>query len=643
MNNSIKTLKFLGVDAIEKANSGHPGIVLGVAPIMYALYSEVLKHNPEDSKWFNRDRFVMAAGHGSALLYSTLHLSGYNLKLDDLKQFRQLNSLTPGHPEYLHTDGIDATSGPLGQGIATAIGMAISESFLVSKLNKNKEIINHYTYALCGDGDLQEGVTQEAMSLAGHLALEKLIVLYDSNDIQLDGPVALANNENVENKYTAMNWNYIRVDDGSNYQKIIEAINQAKTSKKPTIIEVKTIIGADSNKAGQSSSHGSPLGEQGVKELRKTLNYQYEPFVVDSSVYEDFNSKIENNGKKAYKEWKDLVNSLSKDEKETLNKLENNELLEDIYDLASFEIGSSVATRATGGKVLDQLSEKLWNLIGGSADLSCSTKVKGADGDFDVKNRSGRNINFGVREHAMGAIVNGMTLHGGVKAFSGAFFVFSDYMKPAIRMAALMNIPSIFAFTHDSLAVGEDGPTHQPVEQLTGLRAIPNLNVLRPASANETLAAWQIALSSKTTPTVIVLTRQNIENVNEYDLESVKKGGYIVSKESGNLDGIIIGAGSEVSLAIAAQKKLQEEGISVRVVSMVSTYLFEQQDKKYQESVLPSSVTNQVVVEMGSTMGWYKYATKVMGIDKFGTSAPASDAIQEYKFTVDNLVGIYKK
>ncbi|MFV0255569.1 MAG: transketolase [Erysipelotrichaceae bacterium] len=641
MNNSIKTLKFLGVDAIEKANSGHPGIVLGAAPMMYALYSEVLKHNPSDPEWFDRDRFIMAAGHGSALLYSALHLSGYPVSLEDLKQFRQLNSLTPGHPEYRHTKGIDATSGPLGQGIAMAVGMAISESFLSAKLNSEKEIINHYTYALCGDGDLQEGVTQEAMSLAGHLALGKLIVLYDSNDIQLDGPVSLCNTERIKEKYEAMNWQHLFVSDGSDYHKIIEAINTAKKSSKPTIIEVKTIIGADSTKAGQSASHGSPLAQEAVDKLRKDLDYHYQPFEVASEVYQDFKTKNQIQLAK-YQKWQELVKTLSLEDQQLLNKLQSNELVGDITDLNTFDLEESVATRVTGGKVLNQLSSKLFNLMGGSADLTCSTKVMGVDGDYGPNNLLGRNINFGVREHAMGAIINGMSLHGGIKAFSGAFFVFSDYMKPAIRMAALMNIPSIFVFTHDSLAVGEDGPTHQPIEQLTGLRAIPNLNVIRPAGANETLAAWQLALTSQG-PTVIVLTRQNVENISSYDLEIFKRGAYIASKEKNKLDGILIAAGSEVSLAVAAQKALAQENIDVRVISMPSSFLFDQQSIEYQESILPKAITNRLAIEMGSSLSWYKYSNKVMGIDSFGTSAPYADALKQYHFEVNDVVINFKK
>ncbi len=648
MNKSVNTLKLLSMDAINKANSGHPGMVLGASPMMYSLFTEHIRITPEKSDWFNRDRFVLAAGHASSMLYTTLHLSGYDVSIEDLKNFRQWGSKTPGHPEFRHTDGIDATSGPLGQGIAMGAGMALAETFLAEKYNKDDlNIIDHYTYVLCGDGDLQEGVTQEAMSLAGHLGLNKLIVLYDSNDIQLDGAIGLAQSEDTSKKYEAMNWNYLRVEKGSNVEAISSAIAVAKKSDRPTIIEIKTLIGAGSHLEGDSGCHGAPLGAKATDELRNKLGHEQREFEVADEVYADFKEKVANRGDSCRLKWEErlsLYKASYPNEYAELLKIMNDELIADVKTiLPQFEVGYSEATRNVSGVIINKFSEKLTNLMGGSADLTKSTKAKGLDGHYSKTNRLGRNINFGVREHAMGAMINGMTLHSGVKAFTGAFFVFSDYMKPAMRMASLMNIPSIFVFTHDSIAVGEDGPTHEPIEQLVGIQAIPNMNVIRPADANETLAAWQIALESKGTPTTIVLTRQNLTVENSTNYENVSKGGYIVSKEHSKLDGILIAAGSEVNLAIKAQAQLLKDGKDVRVVSMPSTFLFEKQTEEYKEAVLPKSVTNRLAIEMGSPLGWYKYSSDVLGIETFGASAPGDEVIEKYGFTVENVIRRFNK
>ncbi len=648
MNKSVNTIKLLSMDAINKANSGHPGMVLGASPMMYALFTDHIRVTPNQSNWFNRDRFVLAAGHASSMLYSTLHLAGYDVSIDDLKNFRQWGSKTPGHPEYKHTDGVDATSGPLGQGIAMGAGMALTETFLAEKYNRDDlNVIDHYTYVLCGDGDLQEGVTQEAMSLAGHLGLGKLIVLYDSNDIQLDGSVDLAQSENVATKYEAMNWHYFKVEDGSSVEAISNAIAVAKKSDKPTIIEVKTLIGAGSHLEGDSGCHGAPLGVDATNDLRKKLNHEEKEFEVAEDVYADFKEKVADRGESCRLKWNerlDMYKSAYSTEYAELEKAMNDDLLVDVKSIMNqYEVGYNEATRNVSGEIINKFSEKLTNFMGGSADLTKSTKAKGLDGHYSKDNRLGRNINFGVREHAMGAMINGMTLHGGVKAFTGAFFVFSDYMKPAMRMASLMNIPSMFVFTHDSIAVGEDGPTHEPIEQLIGLQAIPNMNVIRPADANETLAAWQIALESKGTPTTIVLTRQNLTVEENTNYDNVSKGGYIVSNEQSKLDGILIAAGSEVNLAIKAQAELLKQGKDVRVVSMPSTFMFEKQTDEYRESVLPKEVTNRLAIEMGSPIGWYKYSSKVLGIEAFGASAPGDEVIEKFGFTVENVVNTFNK
>lgn len=647
MNNSINAIRFLGMDAINKAKSGHPGIVLGAAPIMYNLYTKHLRITPNKPEWFNRDRFILAAGHGSAMLYSTLHLSGYNVSIDDLKQFRQLNSLTPGHPEYKHTEGIDATSGPLGQGIAMATGMAVAEKYLAATFNKdNFNVVDHYTYALCGDGDLQEGVTQEAMSLAGHLGLDKLIVLYDSNDIQLDGPLSLANSENVKEKYEAMNWHYIKVTDANDLSALNEAISIAKGHKgHPSIIEVKSIIGYGASNQGDSGTHGAPLGKEETDAMRKRMDYPFGEFEAPESAYQDFFENTVQRGEEALNEWENTFEEYQKAYPElaaTLSDIINGTVSFDFDTvLPKAPLGTNEASRVSGGKALVALSEAHVALIGGSADLTKSTKAKGVSGDFTSENPLGRNINYGVREHAMAAMVNGLVLHG-LKGFSGAFFVFSDYLKPSVRMAAIMGIPSTFIFTHDSIAVGEDGPTHEPIEQLSMFRTTPNVNVLRPADANETNFAYRFAMEATKAPSIIVLSRQNLEVKVETNYEDFKKGAYVISDQE-DYEGILIAAGSEVGLALDTQKALLAEGIKVRVVSMPSMDVFKKQSVEYKESVLPSTCTKRLALEMGAPDLWYQFANNVKGIETFGVSAPATDAIKYFGFTVENITKLYKK
>lgn len=638
---AINTIRFLGVDAVNKANSGHPGIVLGAAPMAYTLFTEHLNINVKDTKWINRDRFILSAGHGSMLLYALNHLSGYKISIEDLKNFRQVGN-TPGHPEYGHTDGVETTSGPLGQGISNAVGMAIAESHLASRFNREQlSLIDHYTYALCGDGDLQEGVAMESMSLAGHLGLGKLIVLFDSNDIQLDGEVKMAYSEEHKKKFESIGWQYLYVEDGNDLNAINKAINRAKKDlNKPSIIEIKTVIGYGTSASGTSQVHGSPIGEEEAEKLRKTFNWKYKPFEVSEDVYEHFRKKVLLRGQRAYRRWNKLAKEYQEQYPKEYGLFEsfiNDNIEINLNDYSEIANTPQDATRNISGRMINKLSEKYLNLIGGSADLTVSTKAKGADGHYSKENRLARNINFGVREHAMGAIVNGMVLHGGLKVFGGAFFVFSDYMKPAIRLSAIMQIPSIFVFSHDSIGVGEDGPTHQPVEQLIGLRSIPGLNVLRPADAIETLASWKIAMESKHVPTAIILTRQNVKNQKTTSHEGLAKGAYIVSPENNKAEAILLASGSEVDLAVQVKNELEKLGKDIRVVSMPSHYLFEKQTLKYKKEVLPKSVKT-IAIEMGSSFSWYKYTQNVYGIDTFGVSAPLKEALEQYHFTKEKVV-----
>lgn len=654
---AINAIRTLSIDAIEKANSGHPGLPMGAAPMAYTLWTKQMRHNPQNPKWYNRDRFVLSAGHGSMLLYSLLHLGGYGLEMEEIKNFRQWDSKTPGHPEYGHTVGVEATTGPLGQGIAMSVGMAMAERHLAGTYNKEgHEIVDHYTFALCGDGDLMEGVASEAISLAGHLQLEKLIVLYDSNDISLDGDLEKSFSENVQKRFESNGWNYLKVQDGTDIDEINKAIEQAKANKgKPTLIEVKTVIGFGSpNKSGKSDSHGAPLGADEVLLTKAAYEWAHEPFQVPEEVYETFKAAADVQGVQAENDWNAKFESYKAEYPELAEqfvKAMNNELPAD-YDaeIPVYEAGKSVATRSSSGDVINALAKKVPSFFGGSADLAGSNKttMKGA-GDFSADDYAGRNIWFGVREFAMGAALNGMALHGGVNVFGGTFFVFSDYVRPAVRLSALMGLPVTYVFTHDSIAVGEDGPTHEPIEHLASLRAMPNLSVIRPADANESAEAWRIAITSKSTPTVLVLSRQNLPVIDtpiETVREGVQKGAYVISPATKDTpDAILIATGSEVSLAVEAQKALLADGIDASVVSMPSMDRFEQQSAEYKESVLPKAVTKRLAIEMGASFGWHKYtgfAGDVLAIDKFGASAPGELVIEKYGFTVENVVNKVK-
>lgn len=654
---AINAIRTLSIDAIEKANSGHPGLPMGAAPMAYTLWTKQMRHNPQNPKWYNRDRFVLSAGHGSMLLYSLLHLGGYGLEMEEIKNFRQWDSKTPGHPEYGHTVGVEATTGPLGQGIAMSVGMAMAERHLAGTYNKEgHEIVDHYTFALCGDGDLMEGVASEAISLAGHLQLEKLIVLYDSNDISLDGDLEKSFSENVQKRFESNGWNYLKVQDGTDIDEINKAIEQAKANKgKPTLIEVKTVIGFGSpNKSGKSDSHGAPLGADEVLLTKAAYEWAHEPFQVPEEVYETFKAAADVQGVQAENDWNAKFESYKAEYPELAEqfvKAMNNELPAD-YDaeIPVYEAGKSVATRSSSGDVINALAKKVPSFFGGSADLAGSNKttMKGA-GDFSADDYAGRNIWFGVREFAMGAALNGMALHGGVNVFGGTFFVFSDYVRPAVRLSALMGLPVTYVFTHDSIAVGEDGPTHEPIEHLASLRAMPNLSVIRPADANESAEAWRIAVTSKSTPTVLVLSRQNLPVIDtpiDTVREGVQKGAYVISPATKETpDAILIATGSEVSLAVEAQKALLADGIDASVVSMPSMDRFEQQSAEYKESVLPKAVTKRLAIEMGASFGWHKYtgfAGDVLAIDKFGASAPGELVIEKYGFTVENVVNKVK-
>lgn len=643
---SVNTLRMLGVDMINKANSGHPGIVLGAAPIVHTLFTRFINVDPTDPEWVNRDRFILSAGHGSALLYALYHLCGYEISMDDLKNLRQLDSLTPGHPEYKHTPGVEMTTGPLGQGISTACGMALAQNFLSNRFDNSKyPICNHKTYVLCGDGDLQEGIAMEAVSLAGHLKLENLVVLFDSNDIQLDGEVKYDNTENVKAKFEAMNWGYVLVENGNDCDEIAKGISLANEMGKPTLVEIKTIIGHGAPNQGTSGCHGAPLGATNTDALRKVLNYDLEPFEVPEEVYAFYANNVSVRGGIAKHKWTKMLEGYKAEYAEAYAeyvKFINGEYSPILERLPKWEVGSEESTRKILGAILDQLSVDMPHIIGGSADLTPSTFVKGANGVYLSDNKVGRNIKFGVREHAMGAIVNGINLHGGLKSFCAGFFVFSDYMKPAIRQASLMNVPSIFVFSHDSVCVGEDGPTHQPIEHFSMLRSMPNLNVIRPADSKETTGAMMLAFNSKDTPTVITTSRQALPVLESTSIEGVEKGAYIVYEPQAEIDGILISCGSELSIAIQTAKLLAEENIHVRVVSMPCPRLFDIQPVEYKESVLPSKITKRLAIEMGATMPWYKYSQNVYGIDRYGVSAPIKHIHNYFGFTKENLANVYK-
>ena len=651
---SVNAIKVLGVDAINKAKSGHPGVVMGAAPMAYSLFAKHLRVNPKKTDWINRDRFVLSAGHGSMLLYSLLHLSGFeDVSLEEVKNFRQWGSKTPGHPEFGHTKGVDATTGPLGQGISTAVGMALAERFLAAKYNKEGyELFDHYTYVICGDGDIMEGVASEAASFAAVQKLNKLVVLYDSNDICLDGKTRDAFSENVRNRYEAYGWNTLLVEDGADVEAVNVAIEKAKQSDKPTLIEVKTIIGAGSpNKQGTNGVHGAPLGEEETALFRKEIGWNYEPFEIPEEVYADFKVNVADRGETANNEWEKLYNEYKEKFPELAAELEEVLSREDIKHLSkesfSFKnVGEAQATRNSSQDAINSIAKVLPTFFGGSADLSHSnmTFIKG-EGLQDDAHRTERNIQFGVREFAMATVLNGMMLHGGVRVFGGTFFVFSDYLKAALRLSALQNLPVTYVFTHDSIAVGEDGPTHEPIEHLASLRTIPNTYVFRPADATETQAAWYLAQNVNDKPTSIVLTRQNLPVLENSSFEKVAKGAYVVYETSSDFDTILIATGSEVALAISVAQELEKEGMKVRVVSMPSIELFEEQTSEYKEALLPRSIRRRVSLEMGNTALWYKYVGLdglAIGIDKFGASAPANKVIEEYGFSVEKVVARIK-
>lgn len=641
---SVNCIRSLCIDTINKAKSGHPGMALGSAPILYTLFTRHLKADPNNPQWINRDRFVLSAGHASALLYVILHLCGYGISIDDLKKFRQLDSITPGHPEIHVTPGVDASSGPLGQGIAQAVGIALAEQSLKALYPSSNQIFDHYTYCLCGDGCLQEGISQEAISFAGHQKLNKLILLYDANNVTLDGGLDLSFSEDVKKRFIASEWNTIEVKDGNDIEAIDQALINAKVSTKPTLIMVHTIIGYGSANQGTCKVHGSPLGEADGLAAKKSYGYNFGEFEVPAEVKKDFENSFIKRGVEAYSTWKEQYDNYSKkfpQEAKLIASTMDNQCSTNLYqENTIYEVGYKEASRQTSKTILNLLHENIHNLIGGSADVAGSvyTKIDGGK-YFTPSDRSGRSINFGIREFAMASIQNGMLLHGGLRTYVGCFLVFADYLKPAIRMAALSHLPAIYLFSHDSIAVGEDGPTHQPIEQLAMLRSIPNVEVYRPCDANEVAAAYKMMLSQNDHPCCIALTRQALPVLAGTSSKDVEKGGYIVSKEIGNKPQLtIIASGSEVSLAVEAQVKLINKGIDVRVVSMMCQERFLKQDPIYIKETLGVEYSKRIAVEMLTSFGWHRFAPHVMSIDEFGASAPANDVINKFNFTADELV-----
>ncbi|MBS7526651.1 transketolase [Fusibacter paucivorans] len=638
----INTIRVLSAEAIEAANSGHPGLPLGAAPMAYTLWAHEMKHNPLNPKWDNRDRFVLSAGHGSMLMYSLLHLFDYGLPMDELKQFRQLNSLTPGHPEYGHTKGIEISTGPLGQGIANAVGFAMAEAHLAAKFNTPEhKVVDHYTFALSGDGCLMEGISYEAASLAGTLKLGKLILMYDSNQITIEGNTSIAFTESVSKRFEAMNWQVLEVNDGNDIDAIQAALKVAKLEKdKPTIIIVKTIIGYGCpSKQGSHKVHGSPLGADGVAEMKQFLEMPEEPFFVDEDVKLFMKKKVQILAEEEH-EWHTMFKAYEAANPELAAEYKawfSGEIPMDYLESEAFwSYSEKAASRSSSGKILNKIAEVMPNLIGGSADLAPSNNSDmKARGSFSADDYYGSNLHFGVREHAMTAIVNGMQAHGGLKAYAATFFVFSDYMKPAIRLAAMMKLPVTYILTHDSIGVGEDGPTHQPIEQLAMLRSIPNINVIRPADAREVTAAWYTAMTSKETPTALILSRQNLEVLDGSSREALK-GAYVVSEAAGTAKAILIGTGSEVGVAIKAQAILKDAGIDVRVVSMPCQELFDMQSDDYKASVLPKDIPT-VSIEAATTFGWAKYADLTIGRDDFGLSAPGNVLFDLFGFTGEKV------
>lgn len=651
----VNTLRTLSIDAIQRANSGHPGLPMGAAPMAYVLWTRHLKINPKTHmNWVNRDRFVLSAGHGSALLYSLAHLAGYDVSMDDLKNFREWKSNTPGHPEYGCTDGVEATTGPLGQGISMAVGMAMAEAHLGKKFNREGyPVMDHYTYALIGDGDLMEGVASEAASLAGHLKLGKLIALYDSNGISLDGKTSASFTENVGARFEAYGWQYILVEDGFNLEEIDKAIVQAKAeSDKPTIIEIKTTIGYGSENQGTHKVHGSPLGEEGVAHAKEVYNWNYPPFTVPEEVSQRFKECIQDKGVEVENKWNEMFEEYKKEYSDLAQKFSDgfsNKVPNTLGDiLPQYGEDDSIATRAASQKAINALAKEVSSLWGGAADLASSNKtVIAGEGDFQPESYEGRNIWFGVREFGMACAMNGIMLHGGTRVFGSTFFVFSDYLKAAIRLSAIQKLPVIYVLTHDSVAVGKDGPTHEPIEQLASLRTIPNVQVFRPADGNETSAAWKVALETLDKPTILVLSRQNLDTLpisKEKVFDGVEKGGYVVQEAESEADGILIATGSEVGLALKAKEELQKKGKDVSVVSLPSWERFEAQSEEYKNTVISPELKKRMTIEAGTTYGWAKYAGDhgvMIGIDEFGMSAPSDIVLRELGMSVENIVSRY--
>ena len=650
-NLCINTIRSLSIDAIEKANSGHPGAPLGLAPTAFVLWTKFLKHNPKNSDWLNRDRFILSGGHASILLYSLLYLTGYGLTLEDIKNFRQMKSKTPGHPEYGHTNGVETTTGPLGQGFANAVGFAMAEAHLATRFNKkDKKIIDHNTYVMCGDGDLMEGISTEAASLAGHFSLSKLICLYDSNDISIEGNTNITFTEDVSKKFEALGWLVIKVKDGNDTKEIENAIKKAKKNKtKPKLILIKTLIGFGSPKEGSADAHGSPLNKEEIKKTKKALGLNpNKTFFVPKEVVAEFKKEI-SKGKTKETKWQKLFIEYSKKYPALSKEISNivNESLPKKWDknISNFSKENKIATRASSGKVLNSIAKNISSLIGGSADLAPSNKTYLENfGEFQKNKYAEKNIRFGVREHAMGAIMAGLYLHSKLRVFGGTFLVFSDYLRPAIRIASLMKLPLIYVFTHDSIAVGEDGPTHQPIEHIASLRLIPNLNVIRPADAFETIEAWKVAIKSKKNPIALILSRQKLPILHNNKKEiknNFEKGAYILEETKGKPDIILIATGSEVHLAIEVKKELEKKKIKVRIISMPSVELFEKTTQNYKDKILPKKVTKRISIEAGTTKGWEKYVGDngiTIGIDTFGTSAPGDEILKSYGFSKESIV-----
>lgn len=633
---SVNAIRFLAIDAVEKAKSGHPGMPMAMAPLAYLLYREVMRHNPLNPSWPNRDRFVLSAGHGSMLLYAVLHLTGYDLSLEELKRFRQWGSKTPGHPEYGHTLGVEVTTGPLGQGISTAVGLALAERKLAAEFNRpGYEVVDHYTYVLASDGDLMEGISGEASSLAGHWKLSKLIVFWDNNHISIDGSTDLAFTEDVLARYRAYGWHTQRVEDANDLEALRHAIRLAQLDERPSLIAVRSHIGYGSPKQDSHKAHGEPLGPEAVEATRQNLGWPYPPFEVPEEVYRHMDMREK--GRAWQEAWEELMEAYARAypdlHQELLRRLRG--------DLPSLPeeppaFDKPVATRAASGKALDAIAPRMPELLGGSADLTPSNNTQ-AQGmaDFSPQNPTGRYIHYGVREHGMGAILNGLNLHGGYRAYGGTFLVFSDYMRPAIRLAALMGTPTVFVFTHDTIALGEDGPTHQPVEHLMSLRAMPGLWVIRPADAYETFYAWQVALRRKEGPTALILTRQAVPLLSPEKAKGLLRGGYVL-EDAERPEGVIVATGSEVHLALKAKALLAEKGRRVRVVSLPSFELFEAQPEVYRKEVLPPGLPT-LAVEAGATLGWERYAQKVVGLDRFGASAPYPEVYEKLGFTPERV------